>query len=44
MTFCVKYSEHAGLLLLLLLLYSWLMGDSECMEMTCGGMVPSVYI
>ena len=27
--FCVKYSEHAGLLLLLLLLYSWLMGDSE---------------
>ena len=29
MTFCVKYSEHAGLLLLLLLLYSWLMGDSE---------------
>ena len=29
MTFCVKYSEPAGLLLLLLLLYSWLMGDSE---------------
>ena len=27
MTFRVKYGEHAGLLLLLL--YSWLMGDSE---------------